>query len=334
MINEFLTSAPSYMNFLYFFLLAVIWLFAVLGFVTFAILSERKVMGFMQGRIGPNHVGGRFGVLQTVADVLKLLLKEDIIQDKADRVMFVAAPVIAFAPAFGVMATIPYTEDLHFGDLNVGLLYYFALTGITIVGVLSGGWASNSKYSLLGGLRAAAQMVSYEIPLIMSAVGIVLITGSLNLADIVQAQENLWFIFVQPVAFVIFLISANAELSRTPFDLAEAESELVSGYHTEYSGFRWAFFMLAEYVYFFAMSALITILFLGGWHPVPFLGFIPGAVWFALKFSAVVFLFIWFRITFPRMRADQLMEFAWKVLLPLALLNIFATALIKTLFFS
>ncbi|MGL4522649.1 MAG: NADH-quinone oxidoreductase subunit NuoH [Bacilli bacterium] len=333
MIDTLLSNSPSWLNFFYFFVLAVCWLFAVLGFVTFAILSERKVMGFMQGRIGPNTTGGRFGILQTVADVLKLLLKEDIIQSKADKTMFVVAPVIAFAPAFGVMATIPYTEELKFADLNVGLLYYFALTGITIVGVLSGGWASNSKYSLLGGLRAAAQMISYEIPLIMSAVGIVLLTGSLNLTDIVLAQENLWFIFVQPVAFVIFLIAANAELSRTPFDLAEAESELVSGYHTEYSGFRWAFFMLAEYVYFFAMAALITILFFGGWHPVMFLDFIPGAVWFALKFSFVIFIFIWFRITFPRMRADQLMEFAWKVLLPLALANIFVTAIMKEFFF-
>jgi NADH-quinone oxidoreductase subunit H len=182
-------------------------------------------------------------------------------------------------------------------------------------------------------MRAAAQMISYEIPLVMSVIGVVLLTGSLNLNEIVQAQEHLWYIFVQPIGFIVFFIAAISELNRTPFDLPEAESELVSGFHTEYSGFRWAFFMLAEYVYLFGMSALITVLFLGGWQPVFFLGFIPGAVWFALKFMFVVFLLMWIRYTFPRMRADQLMEFGWKVLLPIALANIFLTALVKELFF-
>ena len=176
-------------------------------------------------------------------------------------------------------------------------------------------------------------MISYEVPLVMSVIGVILLAGSLNLNDIVEAQKDVWFIIAQPIGFLVFLIAAVAELNRTPFDLPEAESELVAGFHVEYSGFRWAFFMLAEYVYFFAMAALTTVLFLGGWHPLPFLDFIPGAVWFALKFSLVVFLFIWFRITFPRVRADQLMEFGWKVLLPVALVNIFVTALVKQLFF-
>ncbi len=290
-------------------------------------------MGFMQGRIGPNQVGGRFGLLQTVADVLKLLLKEDSIPKAADKPLFILAPVIAFAPAFMVLAVIPFTDKFQFADIGVGLLYYIAVSGITTIGVVTGGWASNNKYSLLGGMRAAAQMISYEIPLVMSVIGIVLLAGSLNLNEIVAAQENVWYIFVQPIGFVVFLIAAVAELNRTPFDLPEAESELVSGYHTEYSGFRWAFFMLSEYVYFFGMASLITVLFLGGWNPVMFLGFIPGAVWFALKFSSVVFLLIWFRVTFPRIRGDQLMEFGWKVLLPIALANIFLTALIKELFF-
>lgn len=287
----------------------------------------------MQGRIGPNQVGGRFGLLQTVADVLKLLLKEDSIPKAADKPLFILAPVIAFAPAFMVLAVIPFTDKFQFADIGVGLLYYIAVSGITTIGVVTGGWASNNKYSLLGGMRAAAQMISYEIPLVMSVIGIVLLAGSLNLNEIVAAQENVWYIFVQPIGFVVFLIAAVAELNRTPFDLPEAESELVSGYHTEYSGFRWAFFMLSEYVYFFGMASLITVLFLGGWNPVMFLGFIPGAVWFALKFSSVVFLLIWFRVTFPRIRGDQLMEFGWKVLLPIALANIFLTALIKELFF-
>ncbi|MGQ0452100.1 NADH-quinone oxidoreductase subunit NuoH, partial [Bacillus sp. SS-TM] len=236
-------------------------------------------------------------------------------------------------PAFMVLAVIPFTDKFQFADIGVGLLYYIAVSGITTIGVVTGGWASNNKYSLLGGMRAAAQMISYEIPLVMSVIGIVLLAGSLNLNEIVAAQEKVWYIFVQPIGFVVFLIAAVAELNRTPFDLPEAESELVSGYHTEYSGFRWAFFMLSEYVYFFGMASLITVLFLGGWNPVMFLGFIPGAVWFALKFSSVVFLLIWFRVTFPRIRGDQLMEFGWKVLLPIALANIFLTALIKELFF-
>ncbi|CUA79649.1 NADH-quinone oxidoreductase subunit NuoH [Anoxybacillus suryakundensis] len=333
MMEQLLQSTPSWTNVAMFFAIGVGLLLVVLGFVTYGILAERKVMGFMQGRIGPNQVGGRWGLLQTVADVLKLLLKEDTIPKAADRPLFILAPVIAFAPAFMVLAALPFTDALQFADIGVGLLYYIAVSGLTTIGVVTGAWASNNKYALLGGMRAAAQMISYEVPLVMSVIGVILLAGSLNLNDIVEAQKDVWFIVVQPIGFLVFLVAAVAELNRTPFDLPEAESELVAGFHVEYSGFRWAFFMLAEYVYFFAMAALTTVLFLGGWHPLPFLGFIPGAVWFALKFSVVVFLFIWFRITFPRVRADQLMEFGWKVLLPVALVNIFVTALVKQLFF-
>jgi NADH-quinone oxidoreductase subunit H len=329
MINDLLQSSPGLVNFAIFFLLAVILLFVVLGFVTYGILSERKVMGFMQMRIGPNQVGGKWGLLQTVADVFKLLIKEDTIPKLADKPLFILAPVIAFAPSFMVLATIPFTDKYQFADIGVGLLYYIGVSGITTVGVVTAGWASNNKYSLLGGMRAAAQMISYEVPLVMSVVGIVLLTGSLNLNDIVAEQEHVWFIVLQPVAFIVFLIASVAELNRVPFDLPEAESELVAGYHVEYSGFRWAFFMLSEYVYMFAMASLTTVLFLGGWQPLPFLGFIPAAIWFALKFSAVIYLLIWIRVTFPRLRADQLMEFGWKVLLPVALANIFLTAIIK-----
>ncbi|MEN8701988.1 NADH-quinone oxidoreductase subunit NuoH [Bacillus infantis] len=331
MVNELLRSEPGLLNFGIFFALAAVLLLVVLGFVTYAILAERKVMGFMQLRQGPNQVGGRWGLLQTVADVLKLLIKEDTIPKLADRPLFILAPVIAFTPAFMVLAVIPFTDKFQFADIGVGLLYYIAISGLTTIGIVAGGWASNNKYALLGGMRAAAQMISYEIPLVMSVLGIVLLTGSLNLNEIVEAQRDGWFIIWQPVAFIIFIIASVAELNRAPFDLPEAESELVAGFHVEYSGFRWAFFMLAEYVYFFAMASLTTVLFLGGWLPLPFLGFIPGAVWFALKFSLVVFLLIWFRVTFPRIRADQLMEFGWKVLLPAALANIFLTAIIKEL---
>ncbi|WP_221567278.1 NADH-quinone oxidoreductase subunit NuoH [Alkalihalobacillus sp. TS-13] len=333
MMEDLLYSSPSLTNTLIFFGLGASLLMMVLGFVTYAILAERKVMGFMQLRIGPNRVGGPFGLLQTVADVLKLLLKEDTIPKAADRPLFMLAPVIAFAPAFMVLAVIPFSESLRFSDIGIGLLYYIAISGISTVGVLMGGWASNNKYALLGGMRSAAQMISYEVPLVMSVIGIILLTGSLNLITIVEAQESLAFLFVQPLAFAIFMIASVAELNRTPFDLPEAESELVAGYHVEYSGFRWAFFMLTEYVYLFAMASITTILFLGGWNPVPYLEFIPGIIWFALKFSVVVFFLIWLRATLPRMRADQLMSFGWKVLLPLALLNIFISAVIKEIWF-
>ncbi|MGG5255175.1 NADH-quinone oxidoreductase subunit NuoH [Neobacillus sp. SM06] len=334
MIEGLLQSNPGLLNFILFFLLGAVLLMVVLGFVTYGILAERKVMGYMQLRHGPNQVGGRWGLLQTVADVLKLLLKEDVIPKLADRPLFILAPVIAFAPSFMVLATIPFTDKFQFADIGVGLLYYIAVSGLTTIGVMTGGWASNNKYALLGGMRAAAQMISYEIPLVMSVLGVILLSGSLNLNDIVAAQRHGWFILLQPIGFIIFFIASVAELNRTPFDLPEAESELVAGYHVEYSGFRWAFFMLAEYVYLFAMTALVTVLFLGGWTaPLGVLSFIPGAVWFALKFSIVLFMYIWLRVTFPRLRADQLMEFAWKVLLPVALANIFLTALIKTLFF-
>lgn len=331
MMQDLLHSTPGLLNFGIFFGLGTVLLLVVLGFVTYGILAERKVLGYMQMRHGPNQVGGKWGLLQTVADVLKLLLKEDNIPKAADRPLYILAPVIAFAPSFMVLATMPFTDKFQFADIGVGLLYYIAVSGLTTIGAVTGGWASNNKYALLGGMRAAAQMISYEIPLVMSVLGIILLTGSLNLNDIVAAQHDGWYILLQPIAFIVFIIAATAELNRVPFDLTEAESELIAGFHVEYSGFRWAFFMLAEYVYLFAMSALITVIFLGGWLPLPFLGFIPGAIWFALKFSAVVFLLIWFRATFPRLRADHLMEFGWKVLLPISLANIFLTALIKEL---
>lgn len=313
---------------------AVAMLLVVLLFVTYAIYFERKVIGWIQLRRGPNRVGP-YGLLQSVADVLKLLVKEDVIPDRADRTLFILAPVIAFVPAFAVLAVLPFTETLHFADLGVGLLYYVAVSGITTLGILLGGWASNNKYALLGGMRSVAQMISYEIPLVISVIGVVLLAGSLNLKEIVAAQSGgfwNWFFLKQILGFAVFVVAALAELNRTPFDLPEAESELVAGYHVEYSGFRFAFFMLAEYVYVFAMSALATVLFLGGWHPpIEALGFVPGLVWFALKFAFCVFFLFWLRATMPRVRVDQLMTFAWKGLLPLALLNLFLTALVKEL---
>lgn len=306
----------------------IVLLLVVLVFVTYAILAERKVIGWIQNRVGPNQVGP-WGLLQTVADVLKLLMKEDIIPQKADRELYKLAPIIAYTPAFAVLAVIPFTDNLKFTDFAVGLLYYFAVSSITTIGIILGGWSSNNKYALLGGMRSAAQMISYEIPLVMSVMGIVLTTGSLNLTEIVEAQKDVWFIVPQFLGFVVFLIASLAELNRTPFDLPEAESELVAGYHVEYTGFRFAFFMLAEYVYVFAMSSLITILFLGGWNPLFGWTIIPAIVWFILKFSFMVFFLFWVRATMPRLRTDQLMEFAWKGLLPLALFNLLLSAVLK-----
>jgi NADH-quinone oxidoreductase subunit H len=331
---DWIQSSMTFTNLILLIVIAVAFLFALLGFVSYAIYFERKFIGWIQLRKGPNRTGP-LGLFQSFADILKLLLKEDVIPTKADKVLFIIAPVLAFAPAFAVLATLPYTKSLPFADLNVGLLYYIAISGLTTLGMLMGGWASNNKYALLGGMRSAAQMISYEVPLVISVLGVILMSGSLKLSTIVADQAGYiwnWNIFPQAVAFVIFLIAAVSELNRTPFDLPEAESELVAGYHVEYSGFRFAFFMLAEYTYVFGFSALTTILFLGGWHaPLPQLDVIPGIFWFLLKFSFMVFFLYWIRATLPRLRVDQLMGLGWKVLLPLALVNVFVTAIVLQL---
>ncbi|MED4601473.1 NADH-quinone oxidoreductase subunit NuoH [Paenibacillus validus] len=327
---DLLQQPLTWTNAAIFFAWVVVLLLVILGFVTYAIYFERKILGWMQLRIGPNRTGP-LGLLQTVADVFKLLIKEDTIPRKADRELFILAPIITFIPAFVVTAVIPYSSTLISSDLNVGVLYYVALSGISTIGIVLGGWASNNKYALLGGMRSAAQMISYEIPLVISVVGVIMMTGSMNLNRIVEGQAGgfwHWNFLPQIVGFAVFVVAAVSELNRTPFDLPEAESELVAGYHVEYSGFRFAFFMLAEYVYVFAISGLTTTLFLGGWHaPFTFLDFIPGIVWFLLKFSLIVFVLIWIRGTLPRVRVDQLMGLGWRVLLPLALLNIFVTAI-------
>lgn len=330
MVADKLSMPLTWASFFTYFLWAAVMLVLILLFVTYAIYFERKVIGWMQFRIGPNRTGP-LGLLQSVADVFKLLIKEDTIPYKADRALFILAPAIVFVPSFTVLATIPYTEKWYHADLNVGLLYYVALSGISTLGIVLGGWASNNKYALLGGMRSAAQMISYEIPLVISVIGCIMLTGSLSLRDIVHGQEGgfwHWNFLSQIVGFVVFIIAAISELNRTPFDLPEAESELVAGYHVEYSGFRFAFFMLAEYVYVFAIACMTTVLFLGGWHaPFAFLdNWTPGIVWFLLKFCAVVFFLFWLRATMPRIRVDQLMGLGWKVLLPLALLNIAITA--------
>ncbi|CAN7162335.1 NADH-quinone oxidoreductase subunit NuoH [Paenibacillus sp. 2RAB27] len=334
MVN-LLEESLTWTNFFVFLFWGIVMLMLVLGFVTYAIYFERKVIGWMQLRIGPNRTGP-FGLLQSVADVFKLLIKEDTIPKKAERELFILAPIITFIPSFTIIATIPFSDRMFGANLNVGLLYYVALTGISTIGIILGGWASNNKYALLGGMRSAAQMISYEVPLVISVVGVIMMTGSLNLHTIVDHQTGgfwHWNFIPQILGFIIFVIAGVSELNRTPFDLPEAESELVAGYHVEYSGFRFAFFMLSEYVYVFVIASLVSLIFLGGWHaPFGFLDFIPGVIWFLLKFSSVVFFLFWLRATLPRVRIDQLMGFGWKVLLPLALVNMLVTAIIMTIF--
>ncbi len=307
---------------------AIIVLLLVLITVMYEILAQRKFIGWIQRRIGPNRVGP-WGLLQTAADVLKLLIKEDVIPAKADRAMFSIAPIIAFVPAFMVLALVPYTMNHVFtAGMNVGVLFYIALSSVSIIGFVLGGWASNNKYSLVGGMRSAAQMISYEIPMGMSILGVVMIAGSMNITTIVADQSHSqfgWYIIPQIIGFIVFLIAGIAELNWTPFDLPEAESELVAGYFTEYSGFRFAFYMLSEYVYLFAFAALATSLFLGGWNgPI-----LPGWLWFAIKSALIVLLLFWVQATMPRMRGDQLMSFAWKVLIPVSLFNILLTGLLS-----
>lgn len=333
MVN-LLEESLTWTNFFVFLFWGIVMLMLVLGFVTYAIYFERKVIGWMQMRIGPNRTGP-LGLLQSVADVFKLLIKEDTIPKKAERELFILAPVITFIPSFTIIATIPFSDRMFNANLNVGLLFYVALTGISTIGIILGGWASNNKYALLGGMRSAAQMISYEVPLVISVIGVIMMTGSLNLHTIVDHQTGgfwHWNFIPQILGFIIFVIAGVSELNRTPFDLPEAESELVAGYHVEYSGFRFAFFMLSEYVYVFVIASLTSLIFLGGWHsPFPFLDFIPGIIWFLLKFSTVVFFLFWLRATLPRVRVDQLMGFGWKVLLPLALVNMLITAIIMTI---
>lgn len=297
---------------------------AILGLIVvnalFLIWWERKVCGFMQERPGPNRLGPA-GIFQSVADALKLLGKEDIVPREADRWIFRLGAPLIFVPAIMLYAVIPFGKDMVAVDLNVGLFYCFSIASIGTMSFLMAGWGSCNKYSLLGAMRTVAQMISYEIPLLLSVLGVVMLAGSLNMSDIVIAQQKVWFIVLQPLAFIVFFLAATAELNRGPFDLPEGEQELVAGVYTEYSGMRWALFFLAEYTNLVAVSAIAVTLFLGGWQG-PFL---PSWVWFLLKVYLVVFIFIWIRWTFPRVRVDHLMNFSWKVLIPASLLNIFLT---------
>jgi NADH-quinone oxidoreductase subunit H len=308
--------------------------------VAYATYFERKVIGHMQVRLGPMRVGPH-GLLQPIADGIKLFFKEDILPANADKPVFYLAPVIFMAAAMINLSVIPFTGSFVVANINVGLLFIFAIAGIGVYGVFISGWASNSKYAFIGGLRSSAQVISYEIAMGLSLVGVMIMAGSLNLTDIVKAQQNSVFgIFAIPqiVGFVVFVIAAVAETNRTPFDLPEAESELVAGYFTEYSGFRFALFFLGEYIAMFIMASLATVCYLGGWtmpwyiiKVLPFLSYVPGIVWFILKVYAFIFFYYWIRATVPRYRYDQLMAIGWKILIPVALANILVTGLVKIL---
>ncbi len=310
-------------------------LLILLLLAAYLVWLERKFLARLQVRYGPNRAG-KFGLLQPIADTLKMLTKEDIVPAAADRFIFLLAPAVVATTALMMFAVVPFGNSLIlFGkkvplvitDLNVGLLFVFALSSLGVYGVAMGGWASNSKYSLLGGIRGAAQMISYELALGLSLVPIVMLADSFSIVEIVKAQEAYPFILVQPFAFVIFMISAMAESKRIPFDLPEAENELGAGYHTEYSGIRFGLFFLGEYVHLQVLGALVAVLFLGGWRgPV-----LPPPVWLLIKIIFVALIMIWVRGTLPRLRYDQLMALGWKVLIPAALLNIMVTGAILLL---
>lgn len=289
---------------------------------------ERKIAGHIQQRLGPMRVGWH-GLLQPVADGIKLFTKEDHIPTDADRFLFTLAPILALVPPFAVFVAIPFGDSvtifgyeitLYLIDMNVALLYILGVAGIEVMGVILAGWASNSKYAVLGSLRTCAQMISYEIPMGFSVIGVVMLAQSMSLVDIVEAQSGLWNVVYQPLGFFVFFIAAIAEAQRIPFDLPEADGDLGAGYHTEYSGMRFSFFMISEYLIVVLLSALIVILFFGGWQGAP--PFLPDAVWYLLKVGFFIWVFMWLRFTFPRYRYDQLMSIGWKVLFPLSLANI------------
>ncbi len=313
-MSEYLNSIY---NGLYTAALGLVIILVLLGVTTGLIWFERRVLAAFQDRLGPNRVGP-FGLLQPVADVIKLFTKEDWVPPFADKAVYILAPTIVVVTVLLAFSVVPFAENIVVADSNVGLLFFLGMTSFGVYSVVLGGWASNNKYSLIGGMRAASQMISYELPMVISLVGVAAFAQSFRLTDIVNAQSQIWFCFTQPIAFIVFLIGGVAEARRTPFDMPEADAEIVAGYHTEYSSMKFALFFMGEYLDVILISAIVTVLFLGGWHG-PFL---PPIVWFALKTGALITFFVWLRASLPRFRFDQLTNIGWKYLLPLALLSV------------
>lgn len=319
---------------------AILILFGLTGFA-YTTLYERRMLARIQTRIGPNRAGP-FGLLQPVADGIKLIFNEELIPAKADKFLFILAPILTVLPSLIIWAVIPWGGtveilgrqfQLYLTDINVGVLYLMAVASIAVYGIVIAGWSSNSKYPLLGGLRSTAQMISYELSLALAFVGPIMLADSMSLVDIVQSQQKTaWFVVLQPLGFLIFLAAGLAEVNRAPFDMPEAEQELVGGYHTEYSGMKFALFFMAEYIKMIAVSAIAATIFLGGYAG-PLVGRFPGLgpLYLLIKIIVMLFLMIWIRGTLPRFRYDRLMAFGWKILLPLALLNVFVTAVILVL---
>ena len=313
-------------------------MYALLGL--FLVYLERKVCAFMQNRVGPNRVG-KYGIIQTIADLIKLLMKELIPIRKSDPLLFNLAPFIVIICSFLAMAALPYAKGLQAIDFNIGVFYVMAVSSLSVVGILLAGWSSNSKYSLIGAMRSGAQIVSYELSVGLSLLAIVVFSGTMQLSGIIESQANGWWIFKGHIpafiSFIIFLIASTAEINRGPFDLAEAESELTAGFHTEYSGIKFAFFFLAEYMNMFIVAALGATVFLGGWMPFhignwegfnQIMDYIPSMVWFIAKTFFIIYIIMWFKWTFPRLRIDQLLTLEWKYLLPISLFNIVFIAFI------
>lgn len=304
----------------------------VAGFVAIntmiLVLAERKIAAHIQDRLGPMRVGFH-GILQTIADAIKLVLKENIVPKVADKTMFFLAPIIVFAPAIMLYVIIPWSPGVIVRDLNLGLLYLLAVSSIGTIGIIIAGWSSGNKYSLLGGMRSGAQVISYEVAMILSILGVIMLVGSLKIGNIVEAQKDIWYICWQPLGFLLYLIAATAECNRAPFDIPEAESELVAGFHTEYGGIKFAMFFLAEYANIFVVSAVCATLFLGGWQGIPNVPInLPPICWFLAKTYTIVFVIMWIRWTYPRLRVDQLMTFGWKFLVPLGFINMIITGLV------
>jgi NADH-quinone oxidoreductase subunit H len=307
----------------------------VMGFFLVAPLgvgyAEHKILAHMQHRLGPMEAGRFHGWAQLIADGVKFIQKEDVIPRAADRWVFSLAPAVVLVPTILVIVVIPFGPDIWALDLDVGIFFVMAISAVSVIGVLMAGWASANKFSLIGAVRAAAQLIAYELPLILAAVSVAMLAGSLSLVGIVEGQRDYWFVLVQPVGLVIFVVASLAELVRTPFDMPIADSEIIFGAYTEYTGLKFAFFLLAEYGGIVVLSAIAAVLYLGGYLAPPALDFIPAPLWMAAKIGALSFLIIWLRATYPRLREDQLQRFSWIVLIPLALVNILVTAVVKVL---